>query len=51
MLRAVSLANLTTGGEVPGRGSRNLVLSWKLPSSAWLGALVPAEELKGIVMY
>ena len=27
-------------------GNRNLVLSLKLPSSTWVGALVPAKELK-----
>ena len=32
-------------------GSRNLVLSLKLPSFTWVGALVPVEELKDIVMY
>ena len=39
------------GGEVTGRGSRNLVLSLKLPSSTWLGALVLADKLKDIVTY
>ena len=39
------------GGEVTGRCSRNLVLSLKLPSSTWVGALVPAEDGKDIVMY
>ena len=37
--------------EVTGRCSRNLVLSLKLPSSTWMGALVPAEELKDTVKY
>ena len=36
------------GGEVTGQCSRNLVLSLKLPSSTWVEALVPTEELKGI---
>ena len=50
-------------GEVTGHYSRNLILSWKLPSSTWVGALVPgslpaappgrplvlAEELKDIL--
>ena len=36
------------GGEITGWYSRNLVLSLKLPSSTWVGALVPTEELKGI---
>ena len=31
--------------------SSNTVLSLKLPSSTWVGALVPAEELKDIVIY
>ena len=39
------------GGEVIGRYSKNFVLSLKLLSSTWVGALVPAEELKGIAMY
>ena len=30
---------------------RNPVLSLKLPASTWVRASVPAEELKGIVMY
>ena len=38
-------------GEVTGWFSRNLVLSLKLPSSTWVGALVPVEGLKDIVMY
>ena len=42
---------LLIGGEVRWQCSRNLVLSLKLPSSTWVGALVPAEELKDIVMY
>ena len=29
------------GGEITGRCSRNLVLSLKLPSSTWVGSLVP----------
>ena len=37
-------------GEVTGWCSSNLVLSLKLPSSTWVGALIPEEELKGIVM-
>ena len=39
------------GGDVTWWCSRNLVLSLKLPSSTWVRALVPAEELKDIVMY
>ena len=40
------------GGEVTGQCSRTLVLSLKLPSSTWVGALVPVEELKDVsVMY
>ena len=39
------------GGEVTRRCSRNLVLSLRLLSSPWVGALVPAEDLKNIVMY
>ena len=42
---------LLAGGEVTGQCSRDLVFRLKLPSSTWVGALVPAEELKGIVMY
>ena len=30
--------------------SRNLVLSLKSPSSTWMGTLVPAEELNGILL-
>ena len=41
----------SSGGEVTGRCSRNLVLSLKLPSSTWVGALVPVEELKDIYMF
>ena len=39
------------GGEVAGRYFRNLVLSRKLPSSLWVGALVPIEELNDIIIY
>ena len=39
------------GGEVTGQCSRNLILSLKLPSSTWVGALVLTEELKNIVLY
>ena len=39
------------GGEVTGWCSRNLMLSLKLPSSTWVGTLVPAEEFKGIIIY
>ena len=35
-------------GELACWCSRNLGLNMKLPSSYWVGALVPAEELKGI---
>ena len=38
------------GGEVTGWCSQNLVLSLKLPSSTWEGALIPAEELKHILL-
>ena len=38
------------GGEVTGQRSRTPVLSLKLPSSTWVGTLVPAEELKDIVI-
>ena len=31
--------------------SKSLVLSLNLPSSTWMGALVPAENLKNIVLY
>ena len=34
------------GGEITGQCFRNPVLSLKSPSSTWVGALVPAEELK-----
>ena len=34
------------GGEITGQCSRNLVLSLKLPSSTWVGALVPTENSK-----
>ena len=37
------------GGEVTAWCSKNLVLSLKSPSSPWVRALVPAEELKDIV--
>ena len=37
------------GGEVTGWSSKNLVLSMKSSSSTWVGALVPAEKLNGIV--
>ena len=36
---------------VTGWCSRNLVLSLKLPTSSWVGALFPAEEPEDIVMY
>ena len=39
------------GCEVTGWCSRNLAPSLKLPSFTWVGALVPAEEFKDIVMY
>ena len=39
------------GGEVTEWSSRSIVLSLKLPSSPWVGALVPAEELKDVVIY
>ena len=32
-------------------GNRDLVISLKLPSFTWVGALVPAEKLEVIVMY
>ena len=38
-------------GELAWWCSRNLGFSMKLPSSTWVGALVPAEELKGIYIY
>ena len=38
------------GGEVTGWCPRTLVLSWKLPSSTWVEALVPVEELKDILL-
>ena len=56
---------LIVGGEITGWWSRNLshqpsgsiqsgvhvlVLSLKLPSSTWVGALVPAEELRDILL-
>ena len=34
------------GGEVIGWCSRNLMLSLKLPSSTWVGTVVPVEELR-----
>ena len=37
-------------GEVTGWCSRNLVLSLKLPSSTWVGPLVPTEGLKDILL-
>ena len=37
-------------GEVTGQCSSNLVLSLKLSTSIWMGTLVPAEELKGIII-
>ena len=39
------------GGEKTGQSVRNLVLSLKLPSFTWAGALAPTEELKYIAMY
>ena len=30
--------------------SRNLALNLKLPTSTWVGAVVPVEELKGILL-
>ena len=39
------------GGEVTGQWPWNLVPSLKLPSSFWMGALVPAEEHKDTVTY
>ena len=36
--------------EVSGMCSRNLVLSLKLPSSTWVVASVPREELKDIII-
>ena len=36
--------------EVTGQRSSNLVLSLKLPSSTWVGALAPTEELSDTVM-
>ena len=39
------------GGAVTGWCSRDLVLSLKLPSSTWVSALVPAEELKDRAVY
>ena len=36
-------------GDVTVRCFRDLVLSLKLPSSTWMGALVPTEELKDTV--
>ena len=47
--RCVAFFSLV-GGEVTGR-ARNLAFSLKLLSSTWMGALVPAEELKDTVMY
>ena len=38
------------GGKVTGWCSRKLALSLKLPSSSWVGALIPAEELRGTFM-
>ena len=42
---------LIIGGAVTGWYSRDIVLSLKLPSSTWVSALVPAEELKGSAVY
>ena len=39
------------GGEATGRGSSSLVLSLELASPTWMGALVPEEDLKDIVVY
>ena len=37
-------------GEVTGQCCRNVVFSLKVPFSIWLWALVPAEELKGVLL-
>ena len=47
-VRSMQTFFLLAGGAVTGWCSRDLVLSLKLPSSFWVGDLVPAEELTGI---
>lgn len=42
---------LIGGSEVTGQCSRNLLLSLKLPTSPWMGALSSVEKLKDMVMY
>ena len=39
---------LLIGGKVTGQSFRDLVLSLKLPSFTWVGALILTEELKDV---
>ena len=50
-VRSMQTFFLLAGGAVTGWYSRDIVLSLKLPSSTWVSALVPAEELKGSAVY
>ena len=47
-IRCVTFFSLV-GGELTGLCSNNLAFSLKSPSSTWMGAFVPTEELKDIV--
>ena len=49
-IRCVTFFSLV-GGELTGLCSKNLAFSLKSPSLTWMGAFVPTEELKDIVVY